>query len=119
METINILTIVDSLDDFLLVNVFGKGKLHDEAVDIIIFVQFINTSQEFLLGDIVLIADEGRFETAGLASQHLVLHIGLRTTIMTYQYSSQMGLFATILNNLFHFLGNLGLNRRCRCFSVN
>ena len=38
METVDILTIVDGLDNLLLVDVLGQGELHDKAVDIVVLV---------------------------------------------------------------------------------
>ena len=119
METIDILTIVDSLDNLLLIDVLGQWQLNDESVDIVVLVQFINTCQKLCLCDISLEADQCALKTTSLAGQHLVLYISLRATIMTHQYGCQMGLLATLINNLFYFFSNLGLYGRCCCFSVN
>ena len=58
MESIDILTIVDSLDDLLLVNVLGLGQLNDETIDIAIAIQVIHTCQKLSLSDILLKANE-------------------------------------------------------------
>ena len=119
METIHILTVVDGLDDLLLVDMLGQGQLHDETIDIVVLVQLIDTSQQFSLCDVSLEADERRFETTGLAGQHLILHIGLRTTVVTHEHSCQMGLLATTGHDLLYLFGYLSLDGCCRCFSVN
>ena len=43
MEAIHVLTIVDGLDDLLLVNVLRQGQLHDEPVNITVAVQAVHT----------------------------------------------------------------------------
>ena len=54
METIDILTIVNRLDDLLLVDMLRQGQLHDEAIDIVVLIQLIDTSQQFCLCDVSL-----------------------------------------------------------------
>ena len=77
METVDILTVVDGLNNLLLVNMLGQGQLHDETIDITIAVQIIHTGQQFFLSDVILNTDERRLETTGLAGQHLILYVGL------------------------------------------
>ena len=45
MKAVNILSVVDGFNHFLLADVAGQGELHDEAVDIIVFVQFLHLGQ--------------------------------------------------------------------------
>ena len=119
METVDILAVVDGLDDLLLIDMLGQRELHDEAIDIGVLVQFVNTGQKLLFGDVVLKADEGALEATGLTGQHLILHIRLRATVVTHQYSCQMRLLATTGHDFLHFLGYLCLDSCCCCFSVN
>ena len=67
METVDILAIVDSLDNLLLIDVLGQRELYDKSVDIIVLIQFVDTGQQFFLRDVSLKADEGALETTGLA----------------------------------------------------
>ena len=59
VEAVDILAIVNGLDDFLFGDVAGQGELHDEAVDIGIAVELVDAGQEFFLGHVVFITDEG------------------------------------------------------------
>ena len=77
METVNIFTIVDGLDDFLLINMLGQGQLHNEAIHITVAIQTVYACQQLLFCHILFIADECRLEATGLTSQHFVLDIGL------------------------------------------
>ncbi len=45
METVYILAIVDSFDDLLFVDMLGQRKLHDKAINIIVLIELIDTSQ--------------------------------------------------------------------------
>ena len=119
METVDILTVVDGLDNLLLVDMLGQGQLHDETIDIAIAVQAVYTGQQFFLSDVILIADERRLEATSLAGQHLILYVCLGATVVTHEDCCQMGLLATTGYYLFYFFGNLGLDGRRRCFSVN
>ena len=119
METIHVLAIVDGLDDLLLIDMFRQGQLYDETIDIVVLVQLIYTCQEFCFCDISLETDERALEATGLTGQYLILHIRFRSSVMAHQYGSQMGLLATLSNNLLNLFGNLSLDGRCRCFTVN
>ena len=119
MEAVNVLTVVDGLDNLLLVDVLRQGQLDDETVDVAILVQTVNAGQQFLLGHIGLIAYECRLEATGLAREYLILNVCLRAAVVTHQHCGQVGLLAALSHYLLHFLGNLGLDGSCRCFSVN
>ena len=67
METIDILAVVDSLDNLLFVDMFGQGQLYDEAIDIAIAIQVVDTGQQLVFCHVILEADERRFEATGLA----------------------------------------------------
>ena len=54
MESVHILAVIDSLNDLLAVDVLRQRKLHNEAIDLGILVQFVHLGKEFLLGDITL-----------------------------------------------------------------
>ena len=119
MEAVYVLAVVDGLDDLLLIDMLGQRELHDEAIDIGILVQFVNTGQKLLFGDVVLKADEGALEATGLTGQHLILHIRFRATVVTYQHGCQMGLLAATGHDFLYLLSNLSLYGCCCCFSVN
>ena len=97
----------------------GQWKLYDETIDIVVLIQLINTCQQLCLCDIGLEADECRFETTGLAGQYFIFNIGLRATVVTHEHCCQMWLFATLGHDILYLFGNLSLDGRCRCFSVN
>ena len=119
MEAVHVLAVVNGLDDFLLVDMLGQGQLHDEPVDVSVVVQARHARQEFILRYVVLIADERRLESAGLAGQHLVLYVGLRTAVVPHEHSGQVWLLLATGHHLLYFLGNLSLDGRRRCFSVD
>ena len=77
METVDILTIVDGLDNLLLVDVLGQGELNDKAIDIVVVVQFVDTSQQLGLCDVVLKTNQCALEATSLASQNLIFNIRL------------------------------------------
>ena len=52
MESIHILSIVDGFNHFLLINMFGQWQLYNESIYIGIFVQPIDTLQQFLFNRI-------------------------------------------------------------------
>ncbi|EJX01956.1 hypothetical protein EVA_09938 [gut metagenome] len=85
METIHILAVVDRLDDALLVDMLRQRQLHNKAVHFVVVIQAVDTSQEFFLRNVALVANQRRLETAGLACQHFIAHIGLATSIMPDQ----------------------------------
>ena len=75
METIHILTIVDSLNNLLLVDVLGQGQLNDETIHILVLIELINTSQQLGLRDIILETDKCALKATSLAGQHLVFYV--------------------------------------------
>ena len=118
MEAIHILAIVNSLYDFLLVNMLRQGQLHDKAIYIGIVVEFVHTCQQLIFRHVVFKTYQGRFEATSLTCQHLVFHVCFRTTIMAHQHGCQVGLLASGCHYLLHFCRYLGLDL-CRCsFSV-
>lgn len=72
VETVHVLAVVDSHDDLLLVDMLRQRQLNDEAIDILVFVEAVNTSQQLFLRHVILIADERRGKTALLAGDNLV-----------------------------------------------
>ena len=112
-------TVVDSLDDFLLVDVLRKWQLYDEAIDVAVVVQPSNALQQLCLGDVGLVADERALESAGLASQHFVLHVCLAAAIVSYEDGCQMGLLASTSHDLLYFLFDLRLDGCGSSLSVN
>ena len=59
VEAVNILAVVDGLDNLLLVNMLRQWQLNNEAVDVGVVVELIDTFEKLSLGDVVLIANEG------------------------------------------------------------
>ena len=118
MESVDILPVVDSHNDFLLIDMIRQWKLNDKAVDVGIVVELVYAFQKFLLGDIVLITNQRRLETTLLTSNDLVLDIGFRTAVMPHENSSEMGTLFSARHHLLHLLGNLSFHGRSRCFSI-
>ena len=58
MESVNILAIVDSLDNLLLVDMLGQWQLNDESIHISIPIQSIHTCEKFLLCNVIFISNE-------------------------------------------------------------
>ena len=54
METVYILTVIDGLDDLLLIDMLRQRQLYDKPIDISIFVESVDTCQQFLLTDGIL-----------------------------------------------------------------
>ena len=75
MKAVNIFSIVDGHHYLLLVDMFGQRQLYDEAINIVVAVQAVNTLQQFVFSNVALIAYEGRFEATLLASNNLVLYV--------------------------------------------
>ena len=119
METVNVLTVVNGLNNLLFINMFGQGELHNKAIDITIAIQIVDTGQKFFFRHVILETDERRLEATGLTSQYLIFYVGLRTAVVPHQYSGQMGLLTTTGDDLLYLFSNLGLDSRSRCFSVN
>ena len=119
METIHILAIVYRHGHLLLVNMLRQRKLHDESVHILILVQPVNAGQEFLFSHIILISNECRLKATFLASQDLVLHIGLASSVVSHEHSNQMRLLSALCHNLCHLLGYLFLDGGCCRLSVD
>ena len=55
---VNVLSVVDSVDDMLLIDVLGQRQLHDEAIHVIILIQFLDAIQQLLLGCVFVHSDE-------------------------------------------------------------
>ena len=119
VETVDILAIVDSLDDFLFGDVAGQGELHDEAVDVGVGVEAFDGFEELLLGDVVFETNERRFEAAGLAGLHLVGHVGLGAAVVAHEDGSEVGAFFAAGHHLGHFGRNLFLYVVGGLFAVN
>ena len=63
VKTVNVFFRVNSLDNFLFVNVFRKRQLNDKTVNVRVVVQLFNRFQKFFLGNIVLKTNQRRFKT--------------------------------------------------------
>ena len=118
MKSVNILAIVDGFNYLLLVDVARQRQLHDKSVYVGIAVEFVDTSQQLFLGDIILISDECRLEATLLTSQNLVLDVCLRTSVMAYENGSQMRLIASFSHYGLHFFCYFSLDGFGSCFSV-
>ena len=110
VETVHVLTVVNSFDYFLFGDVLGQGELHDEAVHVGIVVQFTYLGQQFFFGHVGFVANETRFETAYFAGFYFSSYICFATTIVSHQDSGQMGAFASVGHDFRHFGGNLLLH---------
>ena len=79
----------------------GEGQLHDESVHVLVFVELVHFGQKFLFADGILEAEQGRFKTAGFASQYLVAHVSLAASVMSHEDGSQMRAFPSGFYDLF------------------
>ena len=109
METVHILAEVDGFDDFLFGDMAGEGQLHDESVHVLVFVELVHFGQKFLFADSILEAEQGRFKTAGFASQNLVAHVSLAASVMSHEDGSQMRALPSGFYDLFYLFGNFRL----------
>ena len=50
VESINVFAGIDSHNNFVFVKMLGEGKLTENSVDLIVFVEFVNERVEFFLG---------------------------------------------------------------------
>ena len=58
MKSINIFTIINRLDDTLLVDVTRQRQLYDESIHIIVMIQPFDGLKQCLFSDIFLKTDE-------------------------------------------------------------
>gem|GEM_PF-5118806 len=58
MKSINIFTIINRLDDTLLVDVTRQRQLYDESIHIIVMIQTFDGLKQCLFSDIFLKTDE-------------------------------------------------------------
>ena len=118
MESVNIFTVIDRLNNLLLWNMFRKRKLHNETVYIRIVVQFVYPAKQLFFGHIVLIANQRRFETDFFTSFYFTGHVGFTSSIMTYQNSCQVGNLTSCSFDLGDFFRHLFLHLSRDGFSV-
>ena len=118
MESIDVFLRVDGLGDALFVDVLRQWQLHDESIDIGVFIQIFDTFQDLFLGHIVLETNQRRLETAGFAGQHLVFYVSLRTAVVSDENGRQMGSFSAVGDDFLYFLSNFSLDLRRSCFSI-
>ena len=114
VEAVDVLTVVDSLDNLLLIDMLGQGQLYYEAVDVGIVIEAVDALEELCLGDVILIAYEGGLETACLTGEDLVLDVCLGATVVAYENCCQMGLLAATGYDVFYLLCYFCLNG-CGC----
>ena len=96
-----------------------EGQLHDESVHVLVFVELVHFGQKFLFADSILEAEQGRFKTAGFASQNLVAHVSLAASVMSHEDGSQMRAFPSAFYDLFYLFGNFRLDLCGGGLSVN
>ena len=118
METIYVLAVVNSFDDFLFGDVLRKRELHDESVHIGILVEFFHLLEKELFSDVVFEAKQGGGEAACFTCQHLVLYVGLTASVVSDKYGGKMGTLTSSIHNPFHFFRDFSLNGCRCCFSV-
>jgi hypothetical protein len=85
VETIHVLVRIDGEQDLLIVDVFGQGKLHQDAVNFWILVVLVDESQQRLLIQVggLIILDGVKTEFMG--GFLLGTDVTLRSGIFTYQ----------------------------------
>ena len=119
MEAVDVLAVVDGLDDFLFGDMAGKRELHDEAVDLRVLIETLDGFEKFLFGHVILVADKGRAESAGLAGFYFVGHIGFAAAVVADKDGCEMGAAFALCHHFFDFRGNLAFDVVSSLFSVN
>ena len=119
MEPVDVLAIIDGFDNLLLRDVLRERQLHYEAVDLVVGIEAVDGLEQFLLGDVVLIANESGFEATLFACEHFVLNIGFATSVVANQYGSQVRTAFALSKHLLHFGSNLLLDVGCYFLSVD
>ena len=119
VESVYILVGAYGLDDSLLVDVRGEGKLDDEAVHVGVVVESGDEVEQLLLGDVGLAADDSGAESAGLAGLYLVGHICLAAPVVAYEDGYQVGCAAAVGDKLCYTGCYIGFDGGSRRLSVN
>ena len=97
----------------------GKGKLHNESVNVSVAVETVDGREKFLFGHVVLKAQQSGCESAAFAGFYLMGHVGLATAVVSHEHCGQMWALAAFGNHFFNFFGNLGLDVIGYFLSVN
>ena len=109
-EPVNVLVGRDGVDDVLLVDMLGQGKLDDEAVDFGVGVEKVDGAEQLLLGDGLREAVDGGDESDLVAGFFLVGHVGLAGTVVAYDDRGQMRGAVSLEGELSHFVGDFVFN---------
>ena len=109
VEGVHVLLGVDGLHHGALVQALGQGGLHQNAVDVLLVVEGVHQSQQFLLGggggQGVLLGVDAR----GLAGLFLVVHVDAGGRVLPHNDHGQAGADALPLQGG-HLLGHLFLH---------
>ena len=118
VEAVDVLAVVYGFGHLLLADVWWQRELDDEAVDGGVVVEATDDGKELLLGDVVLVAEEGALEAAFLACEDFVADVGLAAAVVAYEDGGEVGTLAASGDNLVYCLLDLCLDGRGRGFAV-
>ena len=119
MEAIDILMIVNSLDDLLLVDVLRQRKLNDEAVHTGVLIQLLHFSQQRRLRDVVLETKKGALESTLLARAYLIINIRLRAAVVAHEDGCEVRALAPGGYDAFDLLLDFCLDGGCGGLTVD
>src|SRR3989338_2740539 len=107
-KPVSILEGEDGIDDEMLAHLLWKGKLDDEAVNLLVLVHLINRGDDFGLGSVRAQQDLLGDDPNLLAGLDFPFDIHFRGRIVAHQHHSKAGLRLHARNLLLHLLPELG-----------
>lgn len=119
VEAVDVLVWVDCLDDLLFGDVAWEWELDDEAVDVVVVVEFLDLGEELVFGDVVFVADEGGGESTFLTCFDFVGYIGLAASVVSDEDGCKVWAFAALGDDCLYFLSYAEFDFGCRLLSVD
>ena len=104
MEAVDILLFVDGGDHLVLVDMFRKGQLDQNAVHLVVEVQRRDDVQQFGLGDRLRLADRGVADAHLGRSLGLARHIAHAAGVLAHEDDNQMGHTAIVRGEGLHLV---------------
>lgn len=117
-EAVDILVGRDGIDDVLLVDMVGHRQLDDEAVDLVVVVEEVDSFEELRLGDRGGVAVDRRGEADLVAGFFLVGDIGLAGAVVAYEDGGEMGCTTALSGKVADLVGDLFFELDSKLFSV-
>ena len=116
VESVDILGRADGHNDLLFVDMLGKRKLDDEAVDAVVVVQSFDLGKQFFLGGAGGKTKHGAVESDLFAGAFLVGYICLARSVISHEDRGQMRPAPAFVKEIINFGCDLSL-KVCRCGS--